>query len=97
MIPLPKRFTQSGFHFHVLKRKGPWVMLEKTRCHATDCAKVHFEVVKIQHFKERTFPNGITVPAHEILPSSEQWGIYGWTPIDRERAEELFAEKCRED
>lgn len=43
-------------------------------------------VISTRRVKEHTWPNGNRTPAHEAMPSSEQWGTYGWTCNTLERA-----------
>lgn len=79
MQSLPATFRSDGFDFTQIKRQGDVVLFEKT--HPKHTVK-HYEVVIAQKRKAVTWPNGITTVAHESMPSSEQWGIYGWSPFD---------------
>ncbi len=38
-----------------------------------------YEVIIVQKVPEKTFPNGITSPEHEAMPSPEEWGTSGWS------------------
>jgi hypothetical protein len=54
-------------------------------------ARSHFEVVIVQRRRAATFPGGRVTPAHEGLPTSEQWGTAGWPCSDLAGAEARFA------
>lgn len=58
-----------------------------------------YEVIKIKKIKEKTFPNGITTPAHEAYPSNEDFGktawyyMYGQADKAKARYQELVTEQ----
>lgn len=88
MKPLPQRFSKSKFYFTVLKRVGDVVLLSKKHI---ETGTAGFEVCVVQKHGERAIA-GVTISACEALPSSEQWGIKGWTPIGANAAEKKFSE-----
>ncbi len=51
------------------------------------------ELVIVQKSKDHTWPNGDFVPAHERMPSSEQWGTYGWSYSNLPSALSAFDQK----
>lgn len=81
MNPLPTQFDgradQKGFQFSQIKREGDVALFEKRK---PGWLKPKYEVVIVQKCPERTWPNGLTTPAHEIMPSPEEWGTLGWSP-----------------
>ncbi len=90
MRPIAKEFKSNGFQFRLLKREGLVALFEKSK---SGHRELSFEVVILQVNRERTFPNGITTPERETMPSDEQWGAYGWTCQDRESAETEFKKR----
>lgn len=80
---------QKGYRFHVMKRQGPIVLLEKHNP-AHKSGQRFYEVVIVQVSPNRRFPDGRVVEEHEAMPSPEQWGIAGWSPFDLQAAEQRF-------
>ena len=94
MKPLPAEFKGThGFRFKILKRKGNVVLLLKTHDQIT---RPIYEVCIVKVANPRTFPDGTTIGEREVLPSSEQWGYKGWTPIDEQAAYEKFHQLVRD-
>lgn len=89
MIALPTEFPgqrdQKAFTFKIVKRECRVALLEK---HETlkPSQKPTFEVVIVRELAEKTWPNGITTPAREGLPPSENWGVEGWSYETLEKA-----------
>ncbi len=77
----------------MLARRGRVALLAKTKA---NLSRDHYEVIIVQERKAHVWPNGIESEAHEAMPCSEDWGKYGWTPFDEQRAWEMFKAKCRE-
>lgn len=73
---LSENFKSNGFHFHQLRREGNVVLFEKSKGHVQS-----FEVVRVQWRPER-LAFGKTLPATEVMPSSERWGKDGWSYCD---------------
>ena len=86
--PLPTEWKKSGFQFRIIRREGDTVIVEKWRPETPSI--VSYEVAKIRIQEEHTWPNGITTPRRECYPSSEHWGIYGFTCTTREQAQRRF-------
>jgi hypothetical protein len=80
MIPLATEFDADRFHFTQIDRQSDVACYRKRKI---DGKAESFEVVIIQKRKAHTWPNGKTSPAHEAMPSSEQWGSAGWTYTER--------------
>jgi hypothetical protein len=85
--PIDTLFEKDGFLFELIKRQGRIALFEKSKPTHT---RSTFEVVKLEQRKEHTWPNGKTTPAHESMPASETWGVYGFSYIDRESANKKF-------
>lgn len=97
MKPLPTHFIGTGdqgavgdqpaFHFLILKRTGRIILLQKTR---GESGSLSYEVAIVQKVAQRTFPNGITTPQHESMPSSSKWGDSGWSYVELDQAKKKF-------
>lgn len=93
MKTLPDKFTKKGFSHTLVERHGNIAIYERTKPHYS---RSHFEVIRIKVAKasERF---GKKFPATEIYPSSESWGVLGFTCPDlasaRERAATLIGSK----
>lgn len=86
MKKLETAFTFDGYCFKQLDRVGDVAIYHKTKGLLSES----FEVVIIQKRDAHTWPNGVTTPAHEAMPSSEQWGVKAWTYTSREMAVQRF-------
>jgi hypothetical protein len=84
-IPLKESFRSDGFDFKVIAREGKFTLLKKSK--KNYCG---YEVAIIQVMKARIWPDGTFSEAREHMPSSEQWGKYGWTYVDSEGAWKKF-------
>ena len=82
---LPITFTAGGFQFRQLWREGNVALFEKSKSENNRS----FEVVRIQRRNAR-LAFGKTLPASEVMPSSERWGKDGWTYTDLEHARQKF-------
>lgn len=87
MRPLPETFALDGFTFRLLKREGMVALFEKK---APWTERRFYEVILVQTHAETQFPNGITSPARESMPASEQWGKAGWSYSSLEAAQGRF-------
>ena len=76
MKTLPATFGSDGFDFQQLRREGDIAIFVKQK---PGFSFKSYEVVIIQKRDAYTWPNGETTPAHEAMPSSRDWGKYGWT------------------
>lgn len=90
MEPLKTQFDIGDYRFTQIKREGGLAIFEQH--HKEHDRMVRYEVVKIQHQREHTWPNGVTTPAKEAYPSIGSWGKAGWTCLNRQEADALFAQ-----
>ena len=95
MKTLPETFDgrgdQHGYRFQQLKREGDVAIFKKWKPELKH-PKIYFEVVLIRKVGETRFPNGVTVPPHEKMPSSSEWGTLSSSPATLAKAEEKFYE-----
>lgn len=82
MTPLPSTFRKSGWDYKLISREDDVAVFEQTKPGVED---PRFEVVKVQSHGGFTINGKVVAPA-EHMPSSEQWGIYGFTLTSREAA-----------
>jgi hypothetical protein len=87
MKTLPTTFRSDDFDFQQLRREGDIALFVKQK---PPFKFKSYEVVIIQKRDAYTWPNGLTTPAHEAMPSSRDWRKYGWTYQTLEDAELRF-------
>jgi hypothetical protein len=75
-------FTSSGFTHELIEQSGRVCLVRRTKGGRQE----HYEVVVLRWSKEHTWPDGKVTPAGWHYPSSEQWGVYGWTYTDARMA-----------
>jgi hypothetical protein len=80
-------FKHGGFAFRQIAREGQVALFEKSKGRY-----VGWQVVIVQQWPERTWPDGTVSPPREAMPKDEQWGSLGWTCQTLERAWERFRE-----
>jgi hypothetical protein len=80
---LPNEYVDHSRIFQLVKRDGRAAMFK-----AWDYDE--WEVVMIQIKPEQRLPGGYTIPAGEYMPKPSQWGIYAWTCVTLERAENRY-------
>jgi hypothetical protein len=73
---LPATFRSDDFDFVQLRREGDIAIFVKQK---PPFKFKSYEVVIIQKRDAYAWPNGATTPAHEAMPSSRDWGKYGWS------------------
>lgn len=73
MNKIPESFTKDGMR-RTLVRRTPKAALYRHHFLKYPC----FEVMVIRTRNERKIGES-TIPAGEFLPSSEEWGHFGWT------------------
>jgi hypothetical protein len=83
---LPATFRFDHDQFGQREREGDVAWYVRT----SPSGRRHHEVVIVQHRPACTIA-GHSIPAHEAMPGSEQWGRYGWTYPDAEGAKIRFA------
>jgi len=81
MTPFPTSFRKSGWDYRLLERDGDVAILEQTKAGCD----VRYEVVIVQRHNGYEI-GGSVVPAGEVMPSPEMWGVKGWTFMDIESA-----------
>ncbi len=84
-IKLPESFNDSdGFEYKLVERQGDLAIYTQNKFNRV----VSWEVVKIRHLPERTFPGGKSRGASEAYPKPSDWGKSAWTCASLERAQE---------
>lgn len=86
VLILPDVFTAKGFLYTQKKRVGMKAIYEVSYMAGKSKS---YEVIKIQAHNGYEIA-GTKIPASEVYPSSEQWGIFGWTLPDLISAENKF-------
>lgn len=66
-------FRRNGFRHELLRREGLCCLVKRSKPDHW-----HYEIVKLQIMPPSEF-RGEQFPEREKYPSSEQWGIYGFT------------------
>lgn len=89
MKPMPPTFSKNGFHYEQLLRDGQFAIYKQRLRPGAGC--LAFEVIKIRQ-KEESMMFGKTVEAHEVGPSNEDFGQFGWSYPTLERAKAKFHE-----
>ncbi len=91
IAPLPESFHEGGFDYRILRRTGRIALLQKSKPNQ----KVGYEVIVIQQRQaEKIY--GRSYGAREVMPRTEQWGFYAWTPFNLEEAQIKFTQLIRE-
>lgn len=90
MKPLEETFTRNKFVHTVVKREGDVALVAKYRRGGSPHV-LYFEVVYVVKYPEYTI-GGVTIPAHEGMPGSNQWGKLGFSPFDITAAMSKFKE-----
>src|SRR5262249_31608625 len=91
--PLKTVFTLGGFSYRQIAREGNWAIYEQ-RWRGSE--NVCYEVIRIRQQEATTFPSGRSYPAREVYPTSEAWGLDGFTLADRGKAWDKFFEMSLE-
>jgi len=88
--PLPKEFRRDGFEYRQIVREGDGALYEQrwTRCAEPS---VCYEVIHVRR-REGFEIHGRFVEPFEAYPSSEAWGLDGFTVTDRDKAWAKFFE-----
>jgi hypothetical protein len=84
-------FARNGFAHELLERRGQICLVKRSKD-----GHSHFEVVKLQHAPDQE-RFGKFYAAHELYPSSETWGLYGFTYLvnDLDGAHKCFKRLAR--
>lgn len=91
MKAIPTSFRKGGFDFIQILREGDWAIFKKIRTALWKPHLAHYEVVRIRSHDGFTLA-GKTFPPAETYPSSEKWGVDGFTCATLARAQEKLAE-----
>jgi hypothetical protein len=94
MKKIEKNFTHKGYYFKQFHREGEFAIYE--RWNELTPERKHYEVVKIQSHNGYALA-GKFYPASEFYPSSNSWGMHGFTCINKESAYERFEKLVVED
>lgn len=86
MKTLPTQFHKRGFSFKQIERKNGFAIYSKFKLNTKILS---YEVIEILSHNGYTLGN-TEIPASETFPSSEQWGIKGWTYDDLTAAKKKF-------
>jgi hypothetical protein len=85
MHTLPMEWNKGSWTYTHISREGDVAIY--CQKHKTGTA-VRFEVIIVQHLKERPLPKGYVREAGEWYPQSTQWGKAGWTFLTLEEAQD---------
>ncbi len=88
MKTIPENFTKKGFAHRVMERVGNVLLVERQH---RDVSTPHWEVVKIRVSPAKCVGERAYTES-EVYPSSERWGIDGWTYGDLATAQAKFKE-----
>ena len=85
MREIPQQYTKDGYTHTLLQRDGKVAIYEQRKGDI-----LYFETVVI---RKRTADNDFvgTKAGDEYIPSSSEWGIYGWTYTSYEQAREKMS------
>jgi len=73
MKTLPKTFSAGGYLHEQLERDGRFAIYRRSKGD-----RRHYEVIEIISHNGYTIAGKYVEPA-EVYPSSEKWGLLGWT------------------
>lgn len=90
MKKIPNSFKLGGYSFTLLRRAGDVALFKKTKPGVTPS----YEVVIVRRHVGRTIA-GIAIQPAEYMPSSDEWGRYGWTDASLEAATRRFEEQLQ--
>jgi len=82
MKELEKQFTSLSYKFKQIHREKDYAIYERKK---QDDTFLHHEAIKIQKHNGLVI-QGNKIPPSEFYPSSNQWGMYGFTCQTRQAA-----------
>lgn len=88
MKPLAKTFTKDGFTFTQVEREGDLAIYHKQK---PGQESEVWEVVRIGSHNGFTIGGNVIAPA-ETYPSSESWGVCGFTCYSRQNARQRVSD-----
>lgn len=87
--PLGDSFSKNGFHYEQILRDGNWAIFKQRL--RPGVGELAYEVIRIKVAPE-WIVGGKVIPAHEVGPSNEEFGKFGWSYPTLERAKVKFYE-----
>lgn len=82
-------YSKNGYDFQIVERIGNCAIAHgKSRISKAES----WEVIEIQSHNGLSIA-GVEIPPAEFAPRNEQWGVKGWTAINKQHAQELFTNK----
>lgn len=87
-MSIPTIFYRHGFCCRLMKRKGNAVLYCLTKR-----GRMSYEVMKVM-VQKNDDPFTKRKAGEEFLPSTSQWGAYGWTFNSKLEAERQFNALC---
>jgi hypothetical protein len=88
IVPIPPTFQLWGCHGRLLQRSGRVVLFEKHN--DITPGRLYWEVMIVHVRPKEILPSGALCPRREVLPSTEQWGVAGWSCRTLEEARRVF-------
>lgn len=93
-MTLEPLFTKNGFRYQLIKRSENFAIYEQKN---EEFNYKYYEVIKIKKSKrDYNAPWGLVPAGTESYPSSESWGVLGWTYFTLEQAERKFNQLVEE-
>ena len=89
--PLRTEFKSRGFNFKQLARDGDFAVFSKTK---DSWSHEAYEVIKVGRHNGYVL-GGVTIEPAETYPSSEQFGVAGFSYQTKEKALKKFEELKR--
>ena len=83
MKKINKEFESAGFKYKQIHRENMYAIYE--RCYSNNINNKHYEVIKIQSHNGIEIA-GNKIPPSEFYPSSNSWGVNGFTCLNKEDA-----------
>ena len=87
MRTIPQNYKKDGFNFELIERNGNVAIYKQSK---PDYVSVNYETVIIR--KRKTDNDFVgTKAGDEYLPSTSEWGMYGWSYRTLEQAREKMS------
>jgi len=90
--PLKKQFSKKGFEYEQMWRDDGFAIYRQSK---KPINKFWYEAIKIRTSKGFKFEDSVCEP-REIYPSSEQWGMFGFTYSNMEDANKRILKMKKE-
>ena len=82
MKKLEKEFESAGFKYKQIHRENMYAIYERNYINSD---KKHYEAIRIQSHNGIEIA-GNKIPPSEFYPSSNSWGLHGFTCLSKENA-----------